>query len=65
MKGALELPWLKWMLLEAQSVTGTESDDVVDRVQLKMEKSKIYRNLDILDAREQEVYIIRKFNCIV
>lgn len=36
-------------------ILGTEADDVVDRVQLKMEKSKIYRNLDILDAREQEV----------
>jgi len=28
---------------------GTEADDVVDRVQLKIEKSKIYKNLDILD----------------
>ncbi|MEF2964999.1 RNA polymerase sporulation sigma factor SigK [Paenibacillus sp. M1] len=36
-------------------ILGTEADDVVDRVQLKMEKSKIYRNLDILDEREQEV----------
>jgi RNA polymerase sigma factor (sigma-70 family) len=30
----------------------TEADDVVDKVQLKIEKSKIYRNLDILDERE-------------
>ncbi len=36
-------------------ILGTEADDVVDRVQLKIEKSKIYRNLDILDEREQEV----------
>lgn len=30
-------------------------DEVVDTVQLKIEKSKIYRNLNILDPREQEV----------
>lgn len=26
-----------------------EADDVVDKVRLKIEKSKIYRNLEILD----------------
>lgn len=36
-------------------ILGTEPDDVVDRVHLEIEKSKIYRNLDILDEREQEV----------
>ncbi|EPY09151.1 sporulation sigma factor SigK [Paenibacillus alvei TS-15] len=36
-------------------ILGTESDEVVEKVQLKIEKSKIYRNLDILDEREQEV----------
>ena len=36
-------------------ILGTETDDVADTVQLKIEKSKIYRNLDILDDREQEV----------
>ncbi|MNT31188.1 RNA polymerase sporulation sigma factor SigK [Paenibacillus sp. YPG26] len=36
-------------------ILGSENDDVVERVQLKMEKSKIYQNLDILDEREQEV----------
>jgi RNA polymerase sporulation-specific sigma factor len=36
-------------------ILGTEADDIVDRVQLKIEKSKIYRNLNILEAREQEV----------
>ena len=40
-------------------ILGTEADDVVDRVQLKIEKSKIYRNLDILDDREKEVVIGR------
>ncbi|OAB43045.1 RNA polymerase sporulation sigma factor SigK [Paenibacillus antarcticus] len=36
-------------------ILGSEADDVADLVQLKIEKSKIYRNLDILDPREQEV----------
>lgn len=38
---------------------GTDSDEVIDKVQLKIEKSKIYRNLDILDDREKEVVIGR------
>jgi RNA polymerase sporulation-specific sigma factor len=40
-------------------ILGTEADDVVDKVQLKIEKSKIYRNLDILDEREREVVVGR------
>lgn len=36
-------------------ILGTEADDVADKVQLKIEKSKIYHHLDILDEREQEV----------
>jgi RNA polymerase sporulation-specific sigma factor len=36
-------------------ILGSEADDIADLVQLKIEKSKIYRNLDILDPREQEV----------
>ncbi|MEB3104076.1 RNA polymerase sporulation sigma factor SigK [Ferviditalea candida] len=36
-------------------ILGTDSDEVIDKVQLKIEKSKIYQNLDILDEREQEV----------
>ena len=40
-------------------ILGTEDDDVVDKVQLKIEKSKIYQNLDILDDREKEVVIGR------
>lgn len=36
-------------------ILGTESDDVADKVEFKIEKSKIYNNLDILDEREQEV----------
>ncbi|GAB6990738.1 RNA polymerase sporulation sigma factor SigK [Paenibacillus pini] len=36
-------------------ILGSDADDVADVVQLKIEKSKIYRNLDILDEREQEV----------
>ncbi|MCZ8511610.1 hypothetical protein O9H85_04010 [Paenibacillus filicis] len=34
-------------------ILGTEADDVVEKVQLKIEKSKIYKNLDILDEREK------------
>jgi RNA polymerase sporulation-specific sigma factor len=36
-------------------ILGTEADDVAEKVQLKIEKSKIYAHLDILDEREQEV----------
>src|ERR1700724_1414353 len=41
-------------------ILGTEADDVVDKVQLKIEKSKIYKKLDILDDREKEV-VMRRF----
>jgi len=40
-------------------ILGTEADDVIEKVQLKIEKSKIYKNLDILDGREKEVVIAR------
>ncbi|MDQ0920434.1 RNA polymerase sporulation-specific sigma factor [Paenibacillus sp. V4I5] len=40
-------------------ILGTEADDVVDKVQLKIEKCKIYRNLEILDDREKEVVVGR------
>lgn len=40
-------------------ILGTEHDDVVEKVQLQIEKSKIYRNLDILDEREREVIVAR------
>lgn len=40
-------------------ILGTESDDVADKVQLKIEKSKIYAHLDILDEREKEVLVGR------
>jgi RNA polymerase sporulation-specific sigma factor len=36
-------------------VLGTESDEVLDEVQLKLEKLKIYNRLNLLDDREQEV----------
>jgi RNA polymerase sporulation-specific sigma factor len=36
-------------------ILGSESDDVAEMVQMKIEKSKIYAHLDILDEREQEV----------
>jgi RNA polymerase sporulation-specific sigma factor len=36
-------------------ILGTEANDVADKVELKIEKKKIYSNLHILDQREQEV----------
>jgi len=36
-------------------ILGSDSDEVADKVELKIEKSKIYNHLDILDEREQEV----------
>lgn len=36
-------------------ILATEVDDVVDKVQLKIEKSKIHRNLDFLDDWEKEL----------
>jgi RNA polymerase sporulation-specific sigma factor len=40
---------------------GNEADDIVDKVQLKIEKSKIHKNLDVLDHREKEVVDNIKF----
>jgi len=40
-------------------ILGNDIDDIADQVQLEMEKSKIYKNLSILDDREKEVVIIR------
>lgn len=36
-------------------ILGTDADEVLDTVQTKIEKSKIYNHLYILDDREQEV----------
>jgi RNA polymerase sporulation-specific sigma factor len=40
-------------------ILGSEADDVIKEIDLKIEKSKIYRNLDILDDREKEVVVGR------
>ncbi|ETT65397.1 sporulation sigma factor SigK [Paenibacillus sp. FSL R7-277] len=40
-------------------ILGSEADDVIKEVDLKIEKSKIYRNLNILDDREKEVVVGR------
>jgi len=40
-------------------VLGTENDEVVDAVQLKLESNKIYQYIHILDEREKEVIIGR------
>lgn len=38
-------------------ILGSEAEDVIKEVDLKIEKSRIYRNLDILDEREKEVVV--------
>jgi RNA polymerase sigma factor (sigma-70 family) len=43
----------------ARSFFDIASYDVIKEVDLKIEKSKIYRNLDILDEREKEVVVGR------
>jgi RNA polymerase sporulation-specific sigma factor len=40
-------------------VLKADMDDVIDMVQLKMEKSKIYQHIHVLDEREKEVIIGR------
>lgn len=40
-------------------VLGTEANEVIDKVQFKIEKSKIYEHLHILEDREKEVIIGR------
>ncbi|GGG07013.1 hypothetical protein GCM10010912_59570 [Paenibacillus albidus] len=40
-------------------ILGSEADYVIKEVDLKIEKSKIYRNLDILDDHEKEVVVGR------
>jgi len=47
------------LLIGLIDILGTEADDVVEKVQLKIERSKIYKNLDILDDREKEVVVGR------
>lgn len=44
-------------------ILGTESDEVVERVQFKIQKSKVYQHLHVLDEREKEV-IINRFGLI-
>lgn len=40
-------------------VLGTESDDVIDKVEFSLEKDKIYEHIHVLDEREKEVIIGR------
>ncbi|ERI07169.1 sigma-70 family RNA polymerase sigma factor [Aneurinibacillus aneurinilyticus] len=40
-------------------ILGTEANEVEDKVQLKIEKNKIYKHIHILDEREKEVIIGR------
>ena len=40
-------------------VLGTDVNEVLDKVQLQIEKSKIYQHIHVLDEREKEVIIGR------
>jgi RNA polymerase sporulation-specific sigma factor len=40
-------------------VLKADMDDIIDMVQLKMEKSKIYQHIHVLNEREKEVIIGR------
>nr|WP_027416188.1 sigma-70 family RNA polymerase sigma factor [Aneurinibacillus terranovensis] len=40
-------------------ILGTEANEVEDQVQLKLEKTKIYKHIHVLDKREKEVIIGR------
>lgn len=40
-------------------VLGTDVNEVIDKVQLQIEKSKIYKHIHVLDDREKEVIIGR------
>jgi RNA polymerase sporulation-specific sigma factor len=40
-------------------VLGTDANEVLDKVQLQIEKSKIYKHINVLDEREKEVIIGR------
>ncbi|MED4729467.1 RNA polymerase sigma-K factor precursor [compost metagenome] len=40
-------------------ILGTEANEVEDKVQLKIEKNKIYKHIHILDEREKEVIVGR------
>jgi RNA polymerase sporulation-specific sigma factor len=41
------------------NILGMENDNIVDKVQLKIEKSKVCKDMDIIDDREMEVMIDR------
>lgn len=41
--------------ISLQDVLGTESDEVEELVEMKIEQAKIYEHIHILDKREQEV----------
>jgi RNA polymerase sporulation-specific sigma factor len=40
-------------------ILGTEANEIEDKVELKLEKTKIYKHIHILDDREKEVIIGR------
>ncbi len=45
--------------ISLMDVLKAENDDIIEKIQLNMEKKKIYKYIHILDAREREVIIGR------
>lgn len=45
--------------ISLMDVLKSDNDDIIDKIQLNMEKKKIYKYIHILDAREREVIISR------
>ena len=45
--------------ISLMDVLKAENDDIIEKIQLNMEKKKIYKYIHILDAREKEVIIGR------
>lgn len=45
--------------ISLMDVLKSDNDDIIDKIQLNMEKKKIYKYIHVLDAREREVIISR------
>lgn len=45
--------------ISLMDVLKSDNDDIIDKIQLNMEKKKIYKYIHVLDAREREVIMSR------
>ncbi|MBO8172975.1 MAG: RNA polymerase sporulation sigma factor SigK [Bacillaceae bacterium] len=45
--------------ISLMDILGTDANEVIDKVEFKIERSKIYKNIHVLDKREKEVIIGR------